>query len=61
VLGYFLEQVLAVYSLLSNLQDGFSKFNIVFTSSFMTFSFLIFITCDTAQRATDEVQYHHLG
>jgi hypothetical protein len=56
VVGYFFEQVLAAYSLLSGLQEGFSKFNVVFAASFLTFSWLIFITCDTAQRATDEVR-----
>jgi hypothetical protein len=56
VIGYFVEQVLAVYALLSNLQEGFVKNNAVFVSIAMIFSWLVFITCNTAQRATEEVR-----
>jgi hypothetical protein len=55
VIGYFLEQVLAVYGLLSNLQEGFVMNNILFVSSAMIFTWLIFVTCNIAQRATEEV------
>jgi hypothetical protein len=55
VIGYFLQQVLAVYGLLSNFQEGFVMNNILFVSSAMIFTWLIFVTCNTAQRATEEV------
>jgi hypothetical protein len=57
VLGYFFEQVLAVYGLLAKLEEGFNRNNIVFMSDAIIFSWLIFITCNTAQRATDEVRH----
>jgi hypothetical protein len=57
VLGYFIEQVLAVYGLLANLDEGFSKHNVVFVADAIIFSSLIFVTCNTAQRATDEVRH----
>jgi hypothetical protein len=49
------EQVLAVYGLLANLKEGFTINNVVFVSSAVIFSSLIFVTCNTAQSATEEV------
>jgi hypothetical protein len=55
VMTYFMEQVLAVYGLLSNLDEGFAINNIVFIFGTILFSVLIFSTCDIAQRVTEEV------
>lgn len=55
MIGYFVEQVLAVYGLLSNLHEGFAINNAVFVTGAAIFSWLIFVTCNTAQRATEEV------
>jgi hypothetical protein len=45
-----------VYGLLSNLGEGVNKDNFVFVAQAIIFSWLIFVTCNTAQRATDEVR-----
>jgi hypothetical protein len=56
VIGYFYEEVMAVYGLLANLEEGFSRSNIALVSDAILFSLLIFVTCNTAHRATDEVR-----
>jgi hypothetical protein len=55
VTGCFVEQVLTVYGLLANLRDGFAIHNVVFVAGAVIFSSFIFVTCNTAQRTTEEV------
>jgi membrane-bound acyltransferase YfiQ involved in biofilm formation len=56
VIGYFIEQILSAYGLLANLEEGLNKSNIVLVADTIMFSWLVFVTCNTAQRATDEVR-----
>jgi hypothetical protein len=55
VIGFFVEQVLAVYGLLANLREGFAIHNVAFVSSAVIFFSFIMVICNTAQRATEEV------
>jgi hypothetical protein len=55
VIGCFVEQVLAVYGLLANLREGFTVNNVVFVTGAVLFSSFIFVTCNTAQCATEQV------
>ena len=55
MIGFFVEQVLAVYGLLANLREGFAINNVAFVSSAVIFSSLIMVICNTAQCATEEV------
>ncbi|GFG31244.1 hypothetical protein Cfor_06772, partial [Coptotermes formosanus] len=55
VICSFVEQVLAVYGLLANLQEGFTINNVVFVLSAVIFSSFIFVSCNIAQYVTEEV------
>jgi hypothetical protein len=55
VIGCFVEKVLAVYGLLANLREGFAINNVVFVAGAVLGSVSIFVTCNTAQCATEEV------
>jgi hypothetical protein len=46
---------MTVYGLLANIREGFAVNNVVFVTGAVIFSSFIFVTCNTAQRATEEV------
>jgi hypothetical protein len=55
LLVFFVQQVLAVYGLLSEMGRGFDVVNSTFAVSAVMFTYAIFVICDAGQLATEQV------
>jgi hypothetical protein len=55
LLVFFVQDVLAVYGLTSNMERGFDSVNITFAISAVLFTYGIFDICDRGHLATEQV------
>jgi len=55
LLVFFVQEVLAVYGLTSNMGRGFDSVNSTFAVSALMYTYAIFVVCDGGQLATDQV------
>ncbi|XP_021920294.1 gustatory and odorant receptor 24-like isoform X2 [Zootermopsis nevadensis] len=55
LLVFFVQQVLAVYGILSEMGRGFDVVNSTFAVSAIMFTYAIFVICDAGQLATEQV------
>lgn len=55
LLVFFVQQVLAVYGLLSEMGRGFDVVNSSFAVSAVMFTYAIFVICDAGEAATERV------
>jgi hypothetical protein len=55
LLVFFVQEVLAVYGLTSNMERGFDGVNSTFAVSAVMFTYAIFVICDGGQLATEQV------
>jgi hypothetical protein len=55
LLVFFVQDALALYGLISNMECGFDSVNSTFVVSAVMFTYAIFVICDGGQLATDQV------
>jgi hypothetical protein len=55
LLVFFVQDVLVVYGLTSNMEHGFNSVNSIFAVSAVIFTHAIFVICDGGQLMTDQV------
>lgn len=55
VILFFVQQVLAIYGLLSEMNHGLDIINGCFLFCALIFSYAIFVICDVAQKASEQV------
>jgi hypothetical protein len=52
---FFVQEVLAVYGLTSNMEHGFDSVNSIFAVNVVISTYAIFVICDRGQLVTDQV------